>query len=211
MKKLLLIIAFIINTVISNGQFIDRVSFNYGITSSDLEWELEQNPSLPTLNGMNNRKTNGFYSGIDIDYLKSKFFTLSTGIGFCQKGAKYDWGNRASKLDLSYMTFDTKIKIKYDFNKFTPYLMIGPRIDYLLQFSSAFDEYDRLGMMNKINYGLRYGLGIQYDFGKVILGLVWKNNVNLNFIAENSGEYMNPPFKINDKTMILNLDFGIKM
>lgn len=212
MKKKSLIITFLlINTIILNAQIIDRISFSSGITSSDLEWELEQDPSLPTLNDLDNRKINGFYSGIDFDYLESKFFTLSTGIGFYQKGAKYDWGNRASKLDLSYLTFDTKIKVKYDFNNFTPYLIIGPRIDYLLQFSSAFDEFNRLGMMNKINYGLRYGLGIQYDFGKIILGFALKNNVSFNSIVENSGEYMNPPFKINDKTMILNLDLGIKM
>jgi hypothetical protein len=211
MKKKLLIIAFLIHVTISNGQIVDRISFNYGITSSDLQWEFEQDPSLPTLNDLANRNLNGFYSGIDIDYLKSRFFALSTGIGFYQKGAKYDWGNRASKLDLSYLTFDTKVKVKYDFNKFTPYLVIGPRIDYLLQFSSAFDDFDRLGMMNKINYGLRYGLGIQYDFGKIILGLAWKNDVSFNSIVDNNGEYMNPPFTIKDKTMFFNLDFGIKM
>ena len=211
MKKNFLIISFLILTTISNAQFVDRISFNYGITSSDLQWEFDPDYSLPTFNNIANRNLNGFYSGIDIDYLKSRFFVLSTGIGFYQNGAKYDWGNRAIKLDLSYLTFDTKIKIKYDFNKFTPYLVIGPKVDYLLRFSSAFDDYERLGMMNKINYGLRYGVGIQYDFGKIILGLAWKNNVNFNSIAENSGEYMNPPFKIKDKTMILNLDFGIKM
>lgn len=211
MKKILLIIAFLIHVTISNSQIVDRISFNYGITSSDLQWKFEQDPSLPTFNNLENRNIIGFYSGIDIDYLKSKFFALSTGIGFYQKGAKYDRGNIADKLDLSYLTFDTKVKVKYDFNNFTPYLIIGPRIDYLLKFSSAFDEFDRLGMMNRINYGLVYGLGIQYDFGKIILGLAWKNNVNFNSIAENSGEYMNPPFKINDKTMIFNLDIGIKM
>lgn len=211
MKKNLLIIILLINTIMSNAQIIDRISFNYGITNSDINWNIEQDPSLPSLNDFGNRKITGFYSGIDIDYLKSKFFSLSTGIGFYQKGAKYDWSNRVSKLDLNYLTFDTKVKVKYDFNNFTPYLIMGPRIDYLLKFSSAFDEFDRLGMMNKINYGLVYGLGIQYDLGKIILGLAWKNNVNFNSIAKNSGEYMNPSFKIKDKTMVFNLDFGIKL
>jgi len=211
MKKKFLIISFLILTTILHAQFVDRISFNYGFTSSDLQWEFDPSYSLPTLNNIANRNLNGFYSGIDIDYLKSRFFALSTGIGFYQNGAKYDWVNRIDKLDLSYLTFDTKVKIKYDFNKFTPYLVIGPRLDYLLQFSSAFDDYERLGMMNKINYGLRYGLGIQYDFGKIILGIAWKNNVSFNSTVENNGESMNPPFKINNKTMIFNLDFGIKM
>lgn len=210
MKKKFLIIYFLTLTTIANAQFVDRISFNYGITSSDLEWEFKD-PSLPTFNKLDNRNTNGFYSGIDIDYLKSRFFVLSTGIGFYQRGAKYDWGNRAIKSDLSYLTFDTKVKVKYDFNNFTPYLVIGPRIDYLLQFSSAFDDFDRLGMMNKINYGLRYGVGIQYDFGKIILGIAWKNNVSFNSTVVNNGEYMNPPFNIKDKTMVFNLDFGIKL
>lgn len=211
MKKKSLIIAFLIHVTISNAQFVDRISFNYGITSSDLQWKFDPSYPLPTFNDIANRNLNGFYSGIDIDYLKSKFFALSTGIGFYQKGAKYDWGNRASKLDLSYLTLDTKVKVKYDFNNFTPYLVIGPRIDYLLQFSGAFDDYDRLGMINKINYGLRYGLGIQYDFGKIILGLAWKNNGSFNSIVDNKGEYINPPFTIKDKTMVFNLDFGIKL
>jgi hypothetical protein len=210
MKKKLLIIILLINTIILNGQIIDRISFNYGVTSSDLEWKIED-PSFPTFTKLDNRQIYGFYSGIDIDYLKSKFFVLSTGIGFCQKGAKYKWGNLPDKLDLSYLTFDTKIKVKYDFNHFTPYLTIGPRIDYLLKFSSEFDDIDRAGTMHKINYGLRYGVGIQYDFGKIILGLAWKNNVNFNPIAEIKG--INPLYKtiVNDKTMIFNLDFGIKL
>lgn len=210
MKKKLLFIAFLIHVTILNGQIIDRISFNYGITSSDLEWEIED-PSLPTINEIDNGKINGFFSGVDIDYLESKFFTFSTGIGFYQKGSKYYLASLPSKLDLSYLTFDTKIKVKYDFNNFTPYLTIGPRIDYLLKFSSAFDQIDRSGMMNKINYGLRYGLGIQYDFGKIILGIALKNNVSFNSIAKINT--INPPFKIivNDKTTIFNLDFGIKM
>lgn len=211
MKIRFLIISCLILTTIANAQFVDRISFNYGITSSDLQWEFDPSYSLPTLSDLPNRNLSGFYSGIDIDYLKSKFFALSTGIGFYQNGAKYDWGNRTIKSDLSHLTFDTKIKIKYDFNKFTPYFVIGPRVDYLLQFSSAFDDYDRLGMMNKINYGLRYGLGIQYDLGRIILGLAWKNNVSFNSTVENNGEYINPSFKIKDKTMIFSLDFGIKM
>jgi hypothetical protein len=65
--------------------------------------------------------------------------------------------------------------------------------------------------MNKINYGLRYGLGVQYDFGKLILGLAWKNNLNFNPVAEING--INPLYKtiVSDKTMIFNLDFGIKL
>src|SRR5665647_2932243 len=110
MKKNFLIIFFLILTTISNAQFVDRISFNYGITSSDLQWEFDPSYSLPTFNDIANRNLNGFYSGIDIDYLKSRFFVLSTGIGFYQNGAKYDWSNRAIKLDLSYLTFDTKIK-----------------------------------------------------------------------------------------------------
>jgi len=210
MKKKLLIISCLILSTIANAQFVDRISFNYGITSSDLEWKVED-PSFPTINELDNGEINGFYSGVDIDYLESKFFTLTTGIGFYQKGSKYYLASLPSKLDLSYLTFDTKIKVKYDFNNFTPYLTIGPSIDYLLKFSSAFDQIDRSGMMNKINYGLRYGLGIQYDFGKIILGLALKNNVSFNSIAEING--INPAYKIivKDKTMVFNLDFGIKL
>ena len=92
MKKKLLIIAFLIHVTILNGQIVDRISFNYGITSSNLQREADLGNSLPTLIDTGTRKTNGFYSGIDIDYLESRFFALSTGIGFYQKGAKYDWG-----------------------------------------------------------------------------------------------------------------------
>jgi hypothetical protein len=209
MKTSLIITFLLIITVSATGQIIDRISFNYGITSSDLEWNYEQDLPYSIHNDWGNQKIIGFYSGLDFEYLDSKYFALSTGIGFYQRGAMDYLPPSTHKWDLDYLTFDTKVKVKYDFNNFIPYLIIGPRIDYLLKYSSEFDEFARLEMLNKFNYGLRYGLGMQYDFGKFILGFAWKNNLNFNSIGENDGEYMSPPFKINDKTIIFNLDIGI--
>lgn len=211
MKNNLLIIIFLIVAVNSTAQIIDRISFNYGLTNSDLEWDFKQDDPTLTLIDIDNRRVRGFYSGIDFEYLGSKFFTLMTGVGFYQKGAKYDWGNRETKMSFDYLTFDTKLKIKYDIKNLTPYLIVGPRIDYLIRFNSYFEEYDRLKMMNKTNYGLRYGFGLQYSFERFIMGFAWKNNASFNSIIENDGEYMRPAFDINDKTMIFNLDFGIKL
>lgn len=211
MKIKLLITLFLIITIRVSGQVIDRISFNYGITSSDLEWNYEQDLTFPIYYDWGNQKIIGFYSGLDFEYLDSKYFALSTGIGFYQKGAMDSWTQRALKWNIDYLTFDTKVKVKYDFNNFIPYLIVGPRIDYLLKYSREFDEFARLEMLNKIDYGLRYGLGMQYDFGKITLGFAWKNNISFNSIVENDGGYMRPPYKINDKTMIFNIDFGIKM
>ncbi len=49
MKKLLITL-FLIITIRVSGQVIDRISFNYGITSSDLEWNYEQDLTFPIYN-----------------------------------------------------------------------------------------------------------------------------------------------------------------
>jgi len=214
MRNLLLIIAIMLISTISRGQFIDRITFNFGVTNTDLEWKFEEDAlfPIPIFSDLDNREAKGFYSGIDIEYFSSKYFSLSTGIGFFQKGGKFDWGNRAIKSNLDYLTFDTKIKVKYELNSFTPYIIIGPRIDYLLKFNGPeFEEFFRYNILNKYNYGLVYGLGVQYDFKKIILGLSWQNNASFNPIVVNDGEYMRPPFRIIDKSMNFSIDFGIRL
>ncbi len=211
MKEKFLIITFLIISIVTTGQVVDKVTFSYGITNSGLDWDVEQDDTFMMFTGWGSQNIRGFYTGVEVDYLTSKYLALSSGLAFYQKGAIDEFSPRAMKWSLDYLSFDTKLKVNYDLNKFTPYLVIGPRIDYLIKYSSEFDEFGRLEMMNKINYGLRYGLGIQYDFGKLVFGMGWQNNLNLNPVLQNNGEYMRPKFSINDNTMIFKVDLGIKI
>ena len=116
------------------------------------------------------------------------------------ESSPYSW-------NLDYLTFDTKLKVKYKFKNLTPYLLIGPRFDYLIKYSSGFVAIDGLATLNKTNYGLRYGTGLQYYFKKLILGFGWESNINFNSIAEKNGEDI-PKFTLSDKTMVFKCEIG---
>jgi len=137
------------------------------------------------------------------------------GVGFYQKGALDEYTSEGKvvgsyKWNLDYFTIDTKLKAKIRFKNLYPYLLVGPRFDYLLRFSSEFNEYDQLAKLNKINYGLRGGIGVQYLIDNFIVGIGWEKNYNFNPIVDNNGENIRPEFTIDDKTMIFKCEIGFR-
>lgn len=216
MKIFLLTFGLLLSFFIAKSQKISSVSISYGISHSDLKWDYDANNSIINLGLLGSKSINGFYCNADIESFESKYFALVTGIGFYQKGALDEFPTERDgfvsslKWNLDYITIDTKLRAKIKLKKFSPYLLVGPRLDYLVRFSSEFDEYDQLAKLNKINYGLRGGIGVQYFIDNFIVGVGWENNFNFNPIVDNNGEYIRPVFTIDDKTMIFKCEIGFR-
>ena len=215
MKIYILTFGLLIFTMVSKSQKINSVSVNYGISHSDLKWDYDANNSIINLGALGSKSINGFYCNANFESFESKYFALVTGVGFYQKGALDEFTSdgvmysRSVKWNLDYLTIDTKLKAKIRYKNLSPILMVGPRIDYLLRFSSEFDEFDQKAKLNRINYGLRYGIGIQYFINNLILGIGWENNLNFNSVVVNNGENIRPEFTIDDKTMIFKCEIGL--
>lgn len=77
-----------------------------------------------------------------------------------------------------YIYFNVSIKIKYDLQSITPYMIIGPKYDLLIKHNPLGGELnDRI---NNYLIGLDYSIGISYDFESVIILVDWQKNINFN-------------------------------
>lgn len=216
MKIYILTLGLLLVSFVARSQKISSISVSYGISHSDLAWKYDaaSNPYI-NLGQLGSKSINGFYCKVDIESLESKYFALVTGVGFYQKGAldeqtMEDKVVRSLKWNLDYITLDTKLKAKIRFKNLSPYAVLGPRVDYLLRSSSEFNEYDQLEILNKINYGLRGGIGVQYFINHFMVGIGWENNVNFNPVADNNGESIRPEFTIDDQTRIFKCEIGFR-
>jgi hypothetical protein len=212
MKIFILTFGLLIVSIFAKSQIMNSISVYYGISRSDLNL----NYSEPYFNSTNSsmKSITGFYSGINFESFGAKYLAMDTGIGFYQKGGlngfiqEGDGGVHSLTWNLDYLTIDTKLKAKYRYKNISPYLLIGPRFDYLLKSSSEFRKYVVYSDVNKINYGIRYGIGIQYFIDKLFVGISWEDNVNFNSVVDNNGKKIRPAITIDDNTMILKCGIG---
>ena len=103
--------------------------------------------------------------------------------------------------DFSYLTFDTQFKLKCPIRNFIPFATVGPRIDYLLNYSDDFRIYH--WEVDKVNYGARYGIGVSYERNKLGATVGYHRNFSLNPVVANIELSNKVYFDIVDKTSVL--------
>lgn len=102
----------------------------------------------------------GFDMGAFIESSFNKTFSLSAELHYIQKGEAYDeWKSLIECLSIPVM-----LKIKTQAGNFTPYLLIGPRLDVILNYDKTNMNYKNIG---KNNFGLTSGIGCELK--------IWKN------------------------------------
>lgn len=126
----------------------------------------------------------GAYTILTADLFKGKFLSLSTDFGFVQKGMQMDLEKSTNnipegtgefetlKTTFNYLTFSPMVKGFKTFNNTTTYVLLGPRLDYRLNYESFFTQ--AYNGSNKFILGLNYGIGAEYkikNFGILLEGM----------------------------------------
>lgn len=118
----------------------------------------------------------------------SKNVSIFTSINYTQKGHKFhdeqiitdemgnELGNYVDDNRFDYLSFPIMAKIKLKKKTFSPYFLIGPRIDYKLNYKFTnekpgekvigfirwdLENYELLGEFKKITYGVTIGFGFE--------------------------------------------------
>lgn len=208
MNRLLLLFALFFANNLLTAQ---TIKFQTGIAVSNFDWTIGS-PSWEH----ENESLTGFSSfSIGLDYWNHKYFNLSSNLGYLKKGGKVtvkaiDGSDTYSELEiaeapirydmilsakLDYLSLNTCFEAKYPFkNNITPFISIGPRIDFLL---NSYDIY------KDNSYGLICGGGIKYNIQKIQIGIRSDYYWNFDNIDKNG--------EINDKTFTVNLTIGYKL
>lgn len=105
-------------------------------------------------------------------------FSLITEIGYLQKGYQRQMslstveqpegtGTVRVSTQFNNVYFSPQLQFNQQLKAFTAYAFAGPRIDYLVSYSSSGDLLSLIASeIEELRYGLTYGLGLQYNFAR---------------------------------------------
>ena len=217
MKKLVFLGLISIIFVQVNGQFIDNYGLKFGAGLSNQYWDYK-NDMFSNLSGWNDNKV-GFIGQVYAEKNIGKYLSFRPAIGYLQKGFVDDitlttaeveeLAVKDNKVILHDLSMDLSLKvIPFDKN-FKPYIFLGLRGDYLLDYRSVILDFqgedhelntDLYDDFNKFTLGAIIGFGVSYkDF--LFIDLDYNPAMTKNF--ESDG------LAINDK--YFSLTFGVNI
>lgn len=154
----------------SMSQTLYTGGFSIGTAFSKQKWNFENTYIL------------GLYRTIFINLdFKNPDLTLVFHSGLIDKGTGMFYGivepeNKGPFTSIEYFTNELRLSINKHFKPVTIFIVIGPRVDYLVQIKSSQWDYKDDDIRSPINYnkfyfGLSSGIGVNKYFSRVMAGL----------------------------------------
>ncbi len=193
MKKLLIIIAFILGRETVSAQIVGIES---GPTISKINWT---NSMIKHTTFYENVYT-GYYANLGITYLQKKYIELSSYVGYTNAGGK-GWIRKTTidypeivdtvqtRAALGLIDLGSEIRAKYLIGKyFVPFIQLGFELNYLAAINESpvkllgqFEEYDQL---NKFLFYANFSAGLFYNINHLRIGLDYQYNQALNKMVD---------------------------
>lgn len=212
MKKLFLLLFFVISSI-SFSQNISGYGVKVGLTSSKFRWDYTTQSGFSSLSFESDRKP-GINIGLFAEFFDFPYFSLSTELNYISKGFQKELiatssecpctGNKILwKVSLNYINFSLLAKPKIAIDIFTPYILLGPRVDIEVGKSAENDNPENYKEYLKERLGLKLGFGTEVKlFGVNLLSeFIW----NIDFKNIYSNEY------VGVKTNSYDIRIGIKL
>ncbi|HEX2616010.1 MAG TPA: outer membrane beta-barrel protein [Flavobacteriales bacterium] len=213
--------------IAASAQFVQRIGMQQGLAFSRITLVYDPDPTVG-IDDESERLT-GYSARMFVDLFETTCFHLSPGIGFIQRGgAQTDRlltvggsiPRMARASNLNYVSFDLSAKAGHAFGRTTPYAFAGPRIDVLLNASTAFSYFDQFRALNRTRTGLRYGAGLSVDLGSLSAFAEWCALWDLNdvttdlatqVIDTSDGRWRTVNTRITDRTWMLSVGLAVKL
>lgn len=209
--------------LLSIGLFISTLSFGQvlklqtGASFSRINWDINN-----LYFEQYNQPIIGYSVFAGLDYLNKDYFSLSSNIGLLRKGGRQEVtfiditgkpvGTSIQNAKLDYLSINTTIDLKYPLKyKLLPFISIGPRLDYLINYSKEFNILNDINAINRYNYGLLTGLGAKYDLNKLQIGLRADYYLNFGSIADWPAGRDNLGVRVTDNTLTINATIGYRL
>lgn len=182
--KYIALLVFIIQ-VTSFSQPIRTIGMKVGAVFASQTWNYATIPDLDT------QRRWGIDLGFYLEWLNMPVFSFSTEIHYVQKGMKEslpitteqnpdgtgEYLTRSPRVD--YFSIPILAKARLNDGQFTPYVIVGPRVDFLLQtkgegFQAVLEKFD------KVDFGGTIGIGAEIrSFESIQLGIEFRFNPSL--------------------------------
>jgi hypothetical protein len=148
-------IVFLTSILYSYGQNSQNIGVKGGISFSAMNSKYYYEDIDKTINKKNDFKT-GIYCALTADLFKGQFLSLTTDLGFIQKGTTLKTSHDfVEKINRDHVYFSPMLKGFYNFNFLNIYALLGPRVDLDVSYATP-------PSAPKWLFGLSYGAGCEY-------------------------------------------------
>ena len=185
MKSKCIVLLTLIIHANSLSQAIRTIGVKVGGVTANQSWTYSSTPALPT------ERRWGIDVGVFFEWFNMPVFSLSSELHFIQKGMKLtlpittpqnpegtgEFKTLSPRVD--YFSFPILAKARLNDDVFSPYLVAGPRVDFLLQtkaegFQAVLDKFE------KVEFGATVGAGFDiHTFANGNLGFEFRFSPSL--------------------------------
>jgi len=160
----------------ADGQFIGSMGVKAGITLA-----IQRHHFTPIDYSMETEPIVGPTAGIFMELFRKKRFSFQLDLAYVPKGSKTTTESitvnhlendrvveNQGDLTISnfnYMVASPMVRFRFGKNKISPYLMLGPRFDYLLNYKTDSDH--PLEEQNSFLLGINFSAGVEYSLGNL--------------------------------------------
>lgn len=178
MKKSFILFSLLVSSI-SFSQNISGYGVKVGLTSSKFSWDYSVQSGFKGLSFESDRKL-GINIGLFAEFFDSTFFSLNTELNYISKGFQKEivatslecpcTGNKTLwKVSFNYINFSLLAKPKISLDIFTPYILLGPRVDIEVSKSAENDNPIYYQEYLSKRLGLKLGIGTEVKLARVTL------------------------------------------
>lgn len=199
-----------VSTFAVNGQTLISVGIKGGVAISNQIWEY----SMPSVTNRYDFKA-GLNSMLNAEFSLGKHISLSTDLGFIQKGMRL----RIEQTDIqfpegtgeflnvyttrNYISFTPHLKANYKVQLLSIYALLGPRIDYFIGQKSEAPFMFVPDQRNAI-LGISCGIGAEYKVNKFGFLLEIQGQPNLTALLDQKPTKNAAGLKIKEQAFVVN-------
>lgn len=163
-----------LSTAPALGQVVNSFGLQFGLSRANQTWHYK---SFNNTHEMGYR--NGLYGAATIDFLNTRYFHITTELGYCEKGfaekidtfsAEGSTGHYVIESNVNYLFLNNAVKLKYQAGGFIPFVQLGIRVDRQWSYDTFFLDAKEF---RPWIYGLTAAAGFEYKISRVgIFGML---------------------------------------
>jgi hypothetical protein len=199
MKKIITLFIFISSIGTVSAQFFQGFGLWGGLSYYRQKWWLDYADG--TEQKIKQKSILRFNAGLFAEFVKHKNFHWRTEFEYNQKGSKEKTSDDTYKNKLDYISWNNYLKIYEEEFEGTPYLLIGPRVEYL--FKQNTQSPLLLDHFKTIHFSWSVGLGWEFTtFGRI------KPLLELHYNADIDKAYKNSDYGV---TSLVNRPWELRI
>ncbi len=180
---------------LTQAQFVKSIGLKGGAAWAKQEWKYKN------VNEVDDPQYRArIHAGLELEMFRHPWLGMLAGAGIAQKGNQIEveithagqpegTGEfKTFRSTFNYAYLELLLKVHREFGPVTPFVFAGPRLDYMISYDSDLSLETIEDEMSDALFGLSYGVGVEYNFGRIGLAAVFTHQYDFSYVYDKEPE-----------------------